>query len=84
MRGSLCVMCVCVYESLSVCVCPCLLLVKVFTVHIVNELARRPPKTPTGGQAVTAQLIVVSIWAAGKGRSSAHASGNLTETSKLE
>ena len=62
---------VCVYESLSVCVCPCLLLVKVLTVHIVNELARRPP---TGGQAVTAQLIVVSIWAAGKGRSSVHAS----------
>ena len=27
----------------------------------------RPPKPPTGGQAVTAQLIVVSIWAAGKG-----------------
>ena len=43
--------------------------VKVFTVHIVNELARRPPKPPTGAQAVTAQLIVVSIWAAGKGRS---------------
>ena len=63
-----------VYESLSVCVCPCLLLVKVFTVHIVNELARRPPKPPTGGQAVTAQLIVVSIGAAGKGRSSARAS----------
>ena len=66
--------CLCVYESLSVCVCPCLLLVKVFTVHIVNELARRPPKPPTGGQAVTAHLIVVSIWAAGKGRSSVHAS----------
>ena len=32
----------------------------------------RPPKPPTGGQAVTAQLIVVSIWAAGKGRSSVH------------
>ena len=29
--------------------------------------AMRPPKPPTGGQAVTAQLIVVSIWAAGKG-----------------
>ena len=58
-RGSLCVMCV--YESLSVCVCLCLLLVKVFTVDIVNEIARRPPKPPTGGQAVTAQLIVVSI-----------------------
>ena len=27
-------------------------------------------QTPTGGQAVTAQLIVVSVWAAGKGRSS--------------
>ena len=27
--------------------------------------AMRPPKPPTGGQAVTAQLIVVSIWAAG-------------------
>ena len=63
---------VCVYESLSVCVCPCLLLVKVFTVDMVNEVARRPPKPPTGGQAVTAQLIVVSIWAAGKGRSSVH------------
>ena len=70
----MCDVCVCVYESLSVCVCPCLLLVKVFTVHIVNELVRRPPKPPTGGQAVTAQLIVVSIWAAGKGRSSVHAS----------
>ena len=32
----------------------------------------RPPKPPTGGQAVTAQLIVVSIWAAGKGRSNVH------------
>ena len=74
MRGSLCVMCVCVCESMSVCVCPCLLLVKVFSVHIVNELARIPPKPPTGGQAVTAQLIVVSIWAAGKERSSVHAS----------
>ena len=60
-RVGLCVRCVCVYESLSVCVCPCLLLAKVFTVHIVNELARRPPKPLTGGQAVTAQLIVVSI-----------------------
>ena len=40
------------------CVCPCLLLVKVFSVHILNELARRPPKPPTGGHAVTAQLIV--------------------------
>ena len=29
--------------------------------------AMRPPKFPTGGQTVTAQLIVVSIWAAGKG-----------------
>ena len=29
--------------------------------------AMRPPKPPTSGQAVTAQLIVVSIWAAGKG-----------------
>ena len=42
--------------------------------NVVNELARRPPKPPSGGQAVTAQLIVVSIWAAGKGRSSVHAS----------
>ena len=37
---------VCVYESLSVCVCLCLPLVKVFTVDIVNEVARRPPKSP--------------------------------------
>ena len=59
MRGSLCVMCV--YESLSVCVRLCPLLVKVFTVDIVNEVARRPPKPATGGQAVTAQLIDVSI-----------------------
>ena len=59
MRGSLCVMCV--YESLSVCVCLCLLLVKVFTVDFVNEVARRLPKPPTGGQAVTAQFIDVSI-----------------------
>ena len=47
--------------SPCLCVCLCLLLVKVFTVDIVNEVARRPPKPPTGGQAVTAQLIVVSI-----------------------
>ena len=33
----------------------------------------RPPKPPTGGQAVTAQLIVVSIWAAGRGQKSAEA-----------
>ena len=58
MRGSLCVMCV--YESLSVCVSMSAL-VKVFTVDIVNEVARRPPKPPTGGQAVTAQLIVVHL-----------------------
>ena len=60
----LCVCVMCVYESLSVCVCLCLLLVKVFTVDIVtivNEVARRPPKPPTGGQAVTAQLIFESI-----------------------
>ena len=50
----------CVYESLSVCVSMSAL-VKVFTVDIVNEVARRPPKPPTGGQAVTAQLIFVSI-----------------------
>ena len=36
----------------------------------MNEIARRPPKPPTGGQAATAQLIVVSIGAAGKARSS--------------
>ena len=29
--------------------------------------AMQPPKPPTGGQAVTVQLIVVSIWAAGQG-----------------
>ena len=36
-------------------------MVKVFTVDIVNQVARRPPKPSTGGQAVTAQLIFESI-----------------------
>ena len=35
--------------------------------EVVVHNAMRPPKPPTGGQAMTAQLIVVSIWAAGKG-----------------
>ena len=36
-------------------------MVKFFTVDIVNQVARRPPNPPTGGQAVTAQLILESI-----------------------
>ena len=49
-------------------VCVCLLLVKVFTVDIVKEVARRPPKPPTGGQAVRAFELLV------KGNSKAHSS----------
>ena len=40
----------------------------------------RPPKPPTGGQAVTAQLIVVSIWAAGKGDNGSQRAGLPTST----
>ena len=53
----------CVYESLSVCVsmsAPGEGFYQYYSI-MVNEVARRPPKPPTGSQAVTAQLIVVSI-----------------------
>ena len=36
-------------------------MVKFFTVDIVNQVARRPPKPPTGGQAVTTQLTLERI-----------------------
>ena len=43
---------------------PLVILVDAEEVVVHNAKASQ---TPTGGQAVTAQLIVVSIWAAGKG-----------------
>ena len=58
-RGSLCVMCV--YESLSVRVSMSAAGEGLHCRYSERSIARRPPKPPTGGQAVTAQLIVVSI-----------------------
>ena len=57
---------------LCVCLCPCgnesAYVVFVEVEGVCGCLcAMQPSKPPTGGQAVTAQLIVVSIWAAGKG-----------------
>ena len=71
--------------SPCLCVRLCLLLVKVFTVDIVNEVARRPPKPPIGGQAVTAQLIVVRAFELlVRGQAACTPPGNLTEKSELE
>ena len=54
-------MCVCVYESLSVRVSMSAAGEGLHCRYSENEVARRPPKPPTGGQAVTAQLIFEGI-----------------------
>ena len=48
-------LCPCVYESVYVCVFEQVEAVR------GSLCVMRPPKPPTGGQAATAQLIVVSI-----------------------
>ena len=79
MRGSLCVMCV--YESLSVCVS---MSAAGEGLHWFFGERSSAQASQTPDQAVTAQLIVVSICAAGKGEAACTPPGNLTEKSELD